>query len=46
MLSRFITVVSHLALGILCMSVASAQEDQDKNVMLDKLEGSWISGFN
>jgi uncharacterized protein (TIGR03067 family) len=40
--SRFITIASHLALGILCMSLASAQENQDKHVMLDKLEGSWI----
>jgi uncharacterized protein (TIGR03067 family) len=40
--SHFITIAGHLALGILCMSLASAQEDQDKNVMLDKLEGSWI----
>ena len=42
MLSRFITIAGHLVLGILFMSVASAQEDQDKNVVLDKLEGSWI----
>jgi uncharacterized protein (TIGR03067 family) len=40
--SRFITVACCLALGLLCMSLASAQEDQDKHVMLDKLEGSWI----
>lgn len=40
--SRFITIAGHLALGILCMSLASAQEDQEKHVMLDKLEGSWI----
>jgi uncharacterized protein (TIGR03067 family) len=40
--SRFITIAIHLALGTLCMSLASAQEEQDKNVMLDKLEGSWI----
>jgi uncharacterized protein (TIGR03067 family) len=40
--SRFITIVGYLALGILCMSLASAQENQDKHVMLDKLEGSWI----
>jgi uncharacterized protein (TIGR03067 family) len=40
--SRFITIASHLALCILCISLASAQENQDKHVMLDKLEGSWI----
>ena len=40
--SRFITIVGYLALCILCMSLASAQENQDKHVMLDKLEGSWI----
>jgi uncharacterized protein (TIGR03067 family) len=40
--SRFITTAVHLALGMLCMSLASAQENQDKHVMLDKLEGSWI----
>jgi uncharacterized protein (TIGR03067 family) len=40
--SRFITIAGHLALGILCMSLASAQENQEKHVMLDKLEGSWI----
>lgn len=40
--SRIITIVGYLALGILCMSLASAQENQDKHVMLDKLEGSWI----
>ena len=42
MYSRFITIASHLALGILCMSLASAQENQEKHVMLDKLEGLWI----
>lgn len=40
--SRFITVAVHLALCIFCMSLASAQENQDKHVMLDKLEGIWI----
>ncbi len=43
--SRFITIVSHLAVGTLCMSFASAQDNQDsqdKHVMLGKLEGSWI----
>ncbi len=40
--SRFMTIAGHLAVGILCMSLASAQEDQDKHVMLEKLEGSWI----
>jgi uncharacterized protein (TIGR03067 family) len=40
--SRFITIAGHLALCILCMSLASAQENQEKHVMLDKLEGSWI----
>lgn len=40
--SRFISIAGQLALGILCMSLASAAEDQDKHVMLEKLEGSWI----
>lgn len=40
--SRFITIVVHLALCIFCMSLVSAQENQDKHVMLDKLEGLWI----
>ncbi len=35
--ARFITIVGHLALGIVCMSVASAQERH-----AGKLEGSWI----
>jgi uncharacterized protein (TIGR03067 family) len=42
MYSRFITIAFNLVLGILCVSLASAQEDQDKNAMLDKLQGSWI----
>lgn len=40
--SRFMAIAGTLALGILCMSLASAQEKQDKHVMLDKLQGSWI----
>ncbi|MBL8872502.1 MAG: TIGR03067 domain-containing protein [Planctomycetaceae bacterium] len=40
--SRFMTIAGAFALSILSMSLASAQEKQDKHVMLDKLQGSWI----
>jgi uncharacterized protein (TIGR03067 family) len=42
--SRFITVAvaAQFAVVLICFSFASAQDDQDQNVLLEKLEGSWI----
>jgi|688.fasta_scaffold1094302_2 uncharacterized protein (TIGR03067 family) len=44
MYSRFIAVAvaTQFAVALTCFSFASAQDDQDQNVLLEKLEGSWI----
>jgi uncharacterized protein (TIGR03067 family) len=42
MFTRFLTTSGYFAIALVCLSVASADDKQDKNALIDKLAGVWI----